>query len=211
MNDHQASASLLQLCGDIARVQGDLTQAVACTEESLAMYRALDDQRGTARALRALGELALEQGAVQRASDAFVEGLRLARLVGDQGNIAWLLYHTGRLAFGQRDMADAVTRFVENAQLCDRLGYREGIALSLASLAAVAIERREPVQAARFLGAAEAQWEPSSWLQSTARADYHRTLHAVRTLLDDAAFAAAWAEGRKMTLEQAVDEALALE
>jgi len=38
--------------------------------------------------------------------------------------------------------------------------------------------------------------------------EFDRTLAMVRAQLDEAAFNAAWAEGRKMTLEQAVEYAL---
>ena len=41
------------------------------------------------------------------------------------------------------------------------------------------------------------------------RAAYERHLSAARTRLDEAAFAAAWSEGRAMDLEEAVAEALA--
>jgi hypothetical protein len=38
--------------------------------------------------------------------------------------------------------------------------------------------------------------------------EFERINHQLRTLLDEASFQTAWAEGRKMTLEQAVAEAL---
>ena len=39
-------------------------------------------------------------------------------------------------------------------------------------------------------------------------AEYDRTVAAIQTQLDEAAFAAAWAEGRALTLEQAIAYAL---
>jgi hypothetical protein len=65
------------------------------------------------------------------------------------------------------------------------------------------------VRAARLLGAAEAlrtvigvQRPPA------ARPAYTRDVASARALLDDATFAAAWAAGRALTLEQAIAEAL---
>ena len=43
------------------------------------------------------------------------------------------------------------------------------------------------------------------------RPAYDRSLGAVRDLLSEGALAAAWAEGRAMTLEQAIEYALAAE
>ena len=43
-----------------------------------------------------------------------------------------------------------------------------------------------------------------SFLLPDERACYERSVAAARAQLDEAAFAAAWAEGRAMTLEQAI-------
>jgi hypothetical protein len=45
-------------------------------------------------------------------------------------------------------------------------------------------------------------------LSPADRADYDRISVATRTQLDDATFAAAWAAGQALTLEQAIAEAL---
>ena len=64
-------------------------------------------------------------------------------------------------------------------------------------------------RAARLLGAVEAFCASSgSPLHSYARLKYDRVVAAVRAQLDEAAFEAAWAEGRAMSLEQAVAYAL---
>jgi len=64
-------------------------------------------------------------------------------------------------------------------------------------------------RAARLFGAAEALREalgaPVLWFQ---RQSYAQGVAALRAWLDDAACAAAWAEGRGMTLEQAIAYAL---
>ena len=79
--------------------------------------------------------------------------------------------------------------FEETASLCVRLG------------------RMEP--AARLLGAAEALREAIVCpLPPCDRKDYDETVAAVRAALDEDFFAAAWAEGENMTLDQAVSMAL---
>jgi predicted neutral ceramidase superfamily lipid hydrolase len=45
-------------------------------------------------------------------------------------------------------------------------------------------------------------------LDPADRREYDRILAAVRAQLDEATFNAAWAEGRKMTLEQAIEYVL---
>jgi predicted ATPase/class 3 adenylate cyclase len=207
-DDRGVVGRLLLGLGDVAQAQGDLRAAASCYEESLTLRRALDDRRGIAWALHALGQLARAQGAWQRAAEAFAEGLALARAVGDQENTAWLLYHTGHLAMAQRDLAGAAARFVESARLLHALGAGQGVALNLVGLAAVMIQQQELAQAARLLSVAEARhWvASSSWWVAADRAMYDRTVAAVRAHLDQATFAMAWAEGRAMTLEQAVTD-----
>ena len=61
----------------------------------------------------------------------------------------------------------------------------------------------------RLLGAAEADRERmGSFLQPSDTPEYQRILGEVREHLDDRSFEAAWAEGRRLTLEQAFAYAL---
>ncbi|HSH77162.1 MAG TPA: hypothetical protein VLA19_01370 [Herpetosiphonaceae bacterium] len=62
---------------------------------------------------------------------------------------------------------------------------------------------------ALFFGAAEALLEPSGELLPPAeRSKHERHVAIARAQMDEAAWQAAWAEGRAMTLEQAVAYAL---
>ena len=79
----------------------------------------------------------------------------------------------------------------------------------LVGLAGVAGRQGQPERAARLLGAAEALgealYEPP---RSGSRIHFELYVAAARAQLDEATFEAAWAEGRAMTLEQAVAHAL---
>jgi hypothetical protein len=82
----------------------------------------------------------------------------------------------------------------------------------LVGLAGVSSARGQYNRSAQLFGAAEALREvlghrPTPQVQ----ADYDRRLASTRSGLGEAAFGAAWAEGRAMTLEQAIEYALAPE
>jgi hypothetical protein len=65
-------------------------------------------------------------------------------------------------------------------------------------------------KAARLFGASEALREAlGTPLPGSYRANYERNLSSMRKQLDEASVAAAWAEGRAMTMEQAIAYALA--
>jgi DNA-binding CsgD family transcriptional regulator len=74
-------------------------------------------------------------------------------------------------------------------------------------LAAILAGLGRPEQAAHVWGAAEAL-EEAVGAVSEVHLDYTLELEAARTSLGEHAFAAAWANGRGLTLDQAVGEAL---
>ena len=76
----------------------------------------------------------------------------------------------------------------------------------------MAAGQRQPERAARLFGAAEGLREVmGAPLPPADRAGRDRSVAAVRSALGEEAFAAAWAEGRAMSLEAAVAFALAEE
>ena len=73
----------------------------------------------------------------------------------------------------------------------------------------LAAAEHQPARAARLMGAAEALHEALHIpVRYCSRADHDRAVAAARAALGEEAFAAAWAEGRAMTLEQAIAFAL---
>ena len=89
------------------------------------------------------------------------------------------------------------------------LGDGEGVAMYLAGLAGIAGVEGQPERAARLFGAAQALYERiGRAVDRSDRAGYDPNISGVRAQLNDEALAAAWAEGRSMTLEQAIAYAL---
>jgi non-specific serine/threonine protein kinase len=76
----------------------------------------------------------------------------------------------------------------------------------LEGLAGVEADARRPARSVRLLGAAHAWREATGSLMEPAElAGYTRNLAKVRAALEPAAFAAAWAEGLRLSLEAAVE------
>jgi hypothetical protein len=69
--------------------------------------------------------------------------------------------------------------------------------------------RQHCEKAARLLGAAEVLYEALGWHPAFPDQTYHdERVATTKAALGDDAFAAAWAEGRAMTVEQVVKDAL---
>jgi DNA-binding CsgD family transcriptional regulator len=91
------------------------------------------------------------------------------------------------------------------------LGDRPGTSFALLVAAALAGVERDPARAAKLWGAAEALREAiglSMGHQDRVDYDYEGRVATARSQLDEAAWQAAWNEGRTMSPEQAVAYAL---
>jgi hypothetical protein len=127
---------------------------------------------------------------------------------GHKIGVAYASYQLGRIARAQGDAAGARTSFAAGLRLFRELGQRRGVAFALVGLAGTAAPGQER-RAARLLGAAAAlQAALGVALDTGARAEYERAVAAARAALGEEEFAAAWAEGRGLSPEQAVAYAL---
>ena len=100
---------------------------------------------------------------------------------------------------------------MEGLRLSHEAGFRKTVFECLRGLGGVCSGFKLDDRAVRLFGAAEALREAIGLLSAPQeRADYDARLAATRSRLGVVAFEAAWAEGRAMTLEQAIEYALAI-
>ena len=119
-------------------------------------------------------------------------------------------YHDlGQTALGLGHHNEAA-RWLDQALTRSRTLSDEAMqAWCLAGLGSVAALNEEPERAARLWGAAERLRQSLGCRPApAARATYERAQALARAQLGDEAFAAAWAAGPALTLEQAIAEAL---
>jgi hypothetical protein len=101
--------------------------------------------------------------------------------------------------------------FRESLRLGWEIDHKQIILYSFFGLACVAIGQGLPARAARLWGVAEGMSEAygiTISLVVRSHTKYEDCLTLTRSQLDEEAFAAAWAEGRAMSFEQAVEYAL---
>ncbi len=107
-------ARALSWAGWFAVLQREPVNAVASGQESLALFRTLDDVQGIALALHRLGLAHWYQGQDREALVLLEESVARSRGIGDQRGVAYSLMALGRLALGQR-MPDQVRAWLEEA------------------------------------------------------------------------------------------------
>ena len=193
--------------GAVAVRREDVATATALLEVGLASFREQKLRSGIAWSLNHLGHVAQLQGDYVRAAALHRESLPLFHENMQKG-VGWALESLGEAALAQGDLAAAITHFTASLRIFRDLGD-PAIVWSLAGLGSVAALDEEPERAARLWGAVAALREKTGKRAAPAsRATYERAVDTARAQLGDAFFAAAWAEGQAMTLEQAIAYAL---
>jgi predicted ATPase/class 3 adenylate cyclase len=195
--------------GNVAMSLGDTAAARAHLEENLALQKKLGEKQGIGWALNSLGLLARYQKNYAMARTRFEEGLTINRALESKLGIAWSLNGLGYVFWRQGEPVQAMVMYREFFAEFANTGDKRCVAMGLECLAEMAGTQGQPVLAARLFGAAEtlreANGEP---LWPVERSEYERNVAAVRAQLSEAGFAATWAEGRAMTLGEAVAYAL---
>ena len=210
LDDRSAIAWALHGLGRMAHGQRRFDEAVARLEESLSYFEASGDRAGGAYSVMYLGNVERDRGDYDRATELFEECLALTRESGDTWATASTLLYWGHLASLQQANERADMLYRESLGLYREIGATWGMALPLWGLAGVAGDRGQAERAARLLGAEQALCESIGAVLTPSDASaFERGMAAARGALGETAFAAAVVEGRTMSLDQAIEYALA--
>jgi predicted ATPase/DNA-binding XRE family transcriptional regulator len=143
-------AAALTALGGYNRSQSNFEVGRAHFEESLAIWRELDDARGTGRSLTELAVIVAAQGDAPRARALSEESLALAQEAGDQSYIALALHSLGVLAGEDGDEDTARSRLEESRGVWQELGNTGMLSLASNSLGDLARSRGQFAEAAAY-------------------------------------------------------------
>jgi predicted ATPase/DNA-binding CsgD family transcriptional regulator len=191
--------------GLVLWMQGDDARAARrAGEEGMALFRRIGDRWGLARSLNYLGDLALDDDpAGARAMQT--EALAIQREFGDRLGMARSLSSLGVIALEVGDYAAARRHNLDSLALLGDTGDRLYATLCLACLACLAAAEGQFRRAARLFGAADALLTAVGGTASVYRVlDVARGRSLTRAALDPATFAAATAEGQRLTADEAI-------
>ncbi|HZS86553.1 MAG TPA: tetratricopeptide repeat protein [Chloroflexota bacterium] len=189
---------------------GEYAQAESAYGETLELFRAVGDQWGVATAVNNLSVAARELGQHERAEALAKESLALRRAQDDPRGVAEATNNLAVVALVQGRHEQAAALFKEGLLLSKDVGDVLRILEALEGLSWAAAPLGQPQRAARLGAAAGAERERLGLSLGTPDRTYRdRAILATRTALGEEAFAAAWAEGRDVTLSEAIALALA--
>jgi predicted ATPase/uncharacterized protein HemY len=205
-------ASNFRALGNVARNQRAFETAHSYYQQSLTASREIRDQRGVAETLHQLGRLALREHEDAKAITLCEESLVICKETGNKRNLGWILATLGRSVMRQAEFGRAHMLFEESLIIQHELNRPAGIADALEGFAELAFAQSNPTRAAHLFAAAAAFREFKGVpVPHAERAEYNAVVASVRTALGESVFEIAWADGERLTLDQAIEEAVGSE
>jgi hypothetical protein len=159
------------------------------------------------------GELEDSEGNLGAAAAAFAQGSLLMREVGDAFGVAWTTMRHAYVRLREGDLTEARTLLAESLAHARDLGHTTFILLGLAGCAALAAHDGRDATAVQLFARADqllsAPAGDGGLTSIAARASCGPALEVVHARREPALFAAEWASGLSLTLEDALSLALA--
>jgi predicted ATPase/class 3 adenylate cyclase len=192
----------------VASQRGDWDHAAKLHAESAQLARELGDSWLLSVAVNNLGDVALNRGEYERALELFEESLAIGRERQDQDRLARAFENLGFTTLMLGDIQRARSLLRDGLIAAREIGLVEGFAYGFVGLSA-AYAREDPARAARLLGRADMVLEDAaSDFQQLEGRVRDETEAQLRARLGEDAYAAVYAEGRALALEDALALAL---
>ena len=209
LGDVPGVADSLNHIGRLPHVRRDWMRATGLFEEALDFYREIGDEEGVASTLNNLGLVAYDRGEYERAIHLHEESCSIHAALGTRLGSGIGRYDLGNALYGVCEHGRAGEAYQEALRLLLGAGDKALIAFCLEGLGRVALAEGQPERAIRLWGAADKLRSAiQAPLPPPDRPLHERTAAHARGALGESAFQAAWEAGQRMTLEEAVRDAL---
>ena len=167
-------AMALMTTGLMAMWEGDLHIAVGYSQESLAIWRALEQPEGIAVSLMTTGIVLLNQGQDAIARSYLEESIELFNEIEATSLEATALVHLGNIALGLDDIRAALDYLEKAETMARRIGDPWQIAFAINNRGEVARVLGEYQQARRYYEETEKLYQ-----QADAKSDQARLIHTL--------------------------------
>jgi DNA-binding NarL/FixJ family response regulator len=212
VGDQAGFALALDILACIFGIQGDLLAARVLFEEELALHQSLAEVSGPDAAFVGLGWIAGQQGDDATALAYFEQALAIRREKVEKWMVAETLNLMGEVFQRQGKLEQAGKNYAESLVLAHEAGDKAATAYLLRHLGTLAHTQNQVERAACLFAVADAirpAADGFAFLTLVNPTDQERAVTAVRARLGETPFAACWAAGQAMGLEQAIAYALA--
>ncbi len=212
LGQQQGIAYVLYGQGHLADTQGEWSAARVLLEESLTIFRELGDKQGIVLALQDLGMGIAELGDCTLGRSILEESMAIARELGSRLDVSRTAWALGKVAYREGNYALARSWYAEFATIVKAIGTRLGMLYLLTACARLAASEGQFERMTQLLGAAEHLSNTmGAPIVPVERIEHERLATISRHELGEDVFVKAWAKGRAMKLEQAIEYALKAE
>lgn len=192
-------------------VAGDQTVNLTFGEEALTLFRAMQDNWGIATTLSGLGLTSGRQGNYATARIQLEEALAIWPVQEDMWSRAETLGLLGDVLLRQGELSRAAAVYSECLLLSREIGDKPRCAFLLRHFSTLVQAQGRDERSVTLLAAAK-RWDMDGsdvFVTLGHDSTYEQAVAALRSRMGAQAFAAHWVEGQAMTLDQAIDYALA--
>jgi predicted ATPase/transcriptional regulator with XRE-family HTH domain len=183
----------------------NLAEAASYIAEAETYAENVHDEMTLVLLQRNRGFHALLSGNIPFAITSLNDALNRLRALGRSYAASGAIFYLGTALCFADQLDAATTTYFESLRIHEEVGDTLHIALTLFGLAAVAHRQQNATRAAILCGAAEAILETNRISTPPAVASiYAEEIQKVRAQLDPAAYTQAFAQGRRMSIEEAI-------
>lgn len=197
-------ANALIIFGQTLIRQGvfDFETVKSMLEESLAIEESLG-AKGSGQSLGLLGLMYYRSGMYQQAYDYLMKGLSISQQAGERLYSYWFYSHSGYILLRMGEIGKAYEVFVKSAQQFKEANSISGVAYSMEGLASLATHLGQFERAAKLFAWADTTRENTyDRRPRVEQMDVDRDMGILKERIGEEAVAAAYYEGRRMTMDQ---------
>jgi tetratricopeptide (TPR) repeat protein len=188
---------------------GNAEKALGLVEKGLALFRELDDTLWSACAQRVLGKAQAKLGNFDEAVKNAQEALAAFEKLGNSYEVARTHNHIADHLYRAARYAEAVASYSREFYVYRDTGKLDEVPDVIANLASTLSANGDTVAAVRVCGALfEHLSHDPSWGSGRSAGHYQALFDWAKGLTRKWRYHTKWCDGRKMTLEQAVDFAV---
>ncbi|NJD58803.1 MAG: tetratricopeptide repeat protein, partial [Anaerolineae bacterium] len=206
LGDNDGIAGSLWQLGESLCNSGNLKMGRMHLEQSLELARQENFPNCISFALESLSRLAFMEGEYPKARVMLTECAQIRRQMGFRSGLVWTLYRLGQVFLKERDAVQARALFDECLEIFDDMKDISGHLLYIDGNSGIAALTGQDERAARLFGASKAAAEKLNVVMTEfSRKVYEPLIATVRERLGETEFEKLWADGRTLTLEDAIE------
>lgn len=133
--------------GFLLNNQGKLKESLELYEQSLSLFREIDDKKGIAMLLNNIAQVYDYQGRIREALTYYQQCLDIEKELNDEIGMAGCLNNLGALLFNQQQYSEALSYYEQSRAIQEKIGNKAGLSKSFNNIGLIYKEQKKYDQA----------------------------------------------------------------